>query len=119
MAQYAGVNSIINEDLPGCTVELSEGNYEVLMSRYKKMLSIEKKQGLINVIQREAREMMVVSPDVYCINEAAYEYRKVFNREKRDEKKILIRWSKMIMRKFGDDAGLDFFLLVMKNRSNR
>ena len=125
MAQYESIRGITDYDLPGEDGYLMpKQEFDVIYNSFCKLLichvNVEKQAFLVKKIWEQSKiALKFVHEYEFVLNEMRFEMRKVYNRSKFTEQEILIQWTKMIIVRLGDDAGLDFYNLMLKLRADR
>lgn len=119
------INGMYSEPLAGCRLEFrDEANYALmvhgLMHRLKLVYDNKDLVYLIDMIFQQAHAFGI-DINEFKINEMQYEYRRLsaLSKDKLNEKQLLNRWVQIMMDRYGEDAGLDFFTTVTENRRVR
>jgi hypothetical protein len=123
--QAINVNQLIEDPLAGYSVILKEpGNFETFRKSVEMRLSLLTGDTTTKILSCDI-ENESLNPEVkkisqiYFVNELLYEYRCARGTTPDIEHRILMRWIKKVMKSHGEDAGLDLYNYVTRNRGDR
>ena len=129
MSQYNNVKNIAEAELAGCLdIVVDPNNFDLVRDNLTMRIACYLRHSsdayaMQNQINEEAETVLLPEYE-YVINELQYEFRvaTTLGYKKMDmpkETDIINKWAKLLIKRFGIDAALDFINTLKANRAKR